>query len=70
MPSKAGDIVIEIKKKRKKKIIAFDKGERMLLVSFLWKSFFLASGLAGWLTGYVAQIVSISCTNAFLAALS
>ena len=42
----------------------------MLLVSFLRKSFFLAGGLAGWLTGYVAQIVSISCTNAFLAALS
>ena len=62
-------------------IIAFDEGERILIVSFLGKSLsrvlWTSSsgagrhfGPAGWLTGYVAQIASISVANVFLAALS
>ena len=65
-------------------ILAFDEGERILIVSFLGKSlskvlrtisgigrhFGLADWLAGWLAGYVAQIALISRANVFLAALS
>ena len=62
-------------------IIAFDEGERILIVSLLGKSLLRVLwtsssgirrhfGLAGWLAGYVAQIASISHANVFLAALS